>query len=353
MQLAWVRRDEAAALEVRGLGAPTMTRLRLAAADDLARLVRILPSDAIANDRSEMALAGSPGTYAVAGDALTFTPRFPFVEGRSYTVVLHPEVGGDGGNLVAATIVRPARPVVPTTLVTAVFPTAAVVPRNLLRFYVHFSAPMSEGFASQVTLVDVSSGRPLQDALLPMDQELWDPDRRRLTVLLDPARIKRGLVPHEEAGYPLTEGRSVRVEVGAGFRDALGQPLAAAGSRAYDVGPDLRGRVDPDRWNLTPPTAGTRMPLVVQCERPLDEALLRRAVSVEGVAGVGIVGSEERSWSFVPHAPWSAGDHRLTVDAVLEDIAGNSVARPFDRELARPEDAPVPSPTVQLPFAIW
>jgi hypothetical protein len=33
--------------------------------------------------------------------------------------------------------------------------------------------------------------------------------------------------------------------------------------------------------------------------------------------------------------------YRLLVDARLEDLAGNSLVRVFDRDLMRPEDAPV------------
>ena len=66
---------------------------------------------------------------------------------------------------------------------------------------------MSEGFAARgVQVLRADSGQPLQGVFLTMDPELWDPERRRLTLLLDPGRIKRGLVPNLEAGYPLNEG---------------------------------------------------------------------------------------------------------------------------------------------------
>ena len=65
---------------------------------------------------------------------------------------------------------------------------------------------MSEGHAREsVRLIDTDTGQLLPDALLPMDPELWDRSRTRLTLLLDPGRIERGLVPHTETGYPLTE----------------------------------------------------------------------------------------------------------------------------------------------------
>jgi hypothetical protein len=89
--------------------------------------------------------------------------------------------------------------------VLAIYPTAAQVPRNLLRIYIWFSAPMSEGDAAEhVRLADAALDMPLTGALLP-GSELWSGDRRRLTVLLDPARIKRGLAAHQLVVNPILE----------------------------------------------------------------------------------------------------------------------------------------------------
>ena len=85
------------------------------------------------------------------------------------------------------------------TEVMAIYPTAAEVPRNLLRLYVWFSAPMSEGYAARHVRLAGDAGERLAGALLP-GGELWSGDGRRLTLLLDPARIKRGLAAHREAG---------------------------------------------------------------------------------------------------------------------------------------------------------
>ena len=96
----------------------------------------------------------------------------------------------------------------------AIYPTAAELPVNLLRVYVHFSAPMSEGWAARAIRVSrEDTGETLDDVFLPPEPELWDPERKRLTMLLDPGRIKRGLVPNLEFGYPLVEGTAVRIAI--------------------------------------------------------------------------------------------------------------------------------------------
>jgi hypothetical protein len=68
------------------------------------------------------------------------------------------------------------------------------------------------------------------------------------------------------------------------------------------------------------------------------------------VDGASTIGLEERSWHLTPRCAWVPGAHRLVVDPVLEDVAGNSVTRVFDRDLSRVEDNPDDSPTVTRAF---
>ena len=281
------------------------------------------------------------------GSDTCFVPRFAFVDGTTYTVLVE--------GLAAAVLVRPRRDGAASTKVIDIRPTANEVPRNLLRFYVRFSSRMSEGqAANHVRLVD-DDGETMLGALLPTEHELWDADRRRLTVLLDPARIKRGLAGHREVGYPLRAGTSFRLVVDEGFRDTRGMPLRASAERRYEVGGDARSRVDPNSWPLTEPPQGSSQPLAVAFDRPLDHGLLARCVHIIGpdgqvVDGTVTVGAEERSWMFAPRVAWRSGLHHLVVDPVLEDVAGNSVSRVFDRDLARREDEPGDAQTVTLAF---
>ncbi|HEY1573109.1 MAG TPA: hypothetical protein VGG05_17335 [Pseudonocardiaceae bacterium] len=277
------------------------------------------------------------GTLVDDEGDLCFVPRFGFVAGTRYTVT--------SAGTVLATLTRPARTVSPTAEVAAIHPTVDVVPRNLLRCYVSFTAPMGDGdAATRVRLVD-DAGTVSAHALLPTEYELWNADHTRLTVLLDPARIKRGLAGHRAAGYPLRSGERVRLVVDAGFRDATGAPLVTGAERSYQVGDDLRGHVDPAAWRPTVPAAGSREPFAVAFGRPLDSALLGRCLRVTGpagpVAGTAVTGDGERAWRLTPALPWQPGRHRLLVDPVLEDVAGNAVGRVFDRDLAYPADRPV------------
>jgi hypothetical protein len=316
--------------------------LRLGGLDPRAD-VRVRPrTPVVAGELPSMA-----GQLVRDGADTCFVPRFAFVEGTAYTVLI------DG--VEAAALVRPRPDRRATTEVLEIRPTAAEVPRNLLRIYVWFSARMSEGYAARhVRLVD-DADEEMVGALLPTEHELWDADRRRLTVLLDPARIKRGLAPHRQTGYPLRRGRTFRIVVDDGFRDASGTPVRAAAGRGYQVGHDERRLVDPAGWTLTAPPSGTVEPLEITFDRPLDHGLLARCLRVVGpdsrpVDGDPATGAEERAWRLVPPTPWAPGPHELIVDHILEDLAGNSVSRVFDRDLTRVEDEPREARPVSLPF---
>jgi Bacterial Ig-like domain len=283
--------------------------------------VRVRPVTANAD------LPPTAGSVVPDADDLLFAPRFPFVPGTTYTVYV------DG--VAAATLSRPREQRRAATTVLEIHPTAPQVPRNLLRCYVQFSAPMGRGYvADHVRLFD-GDGSPIKGALLPADHELWDAERTRLTVLLDPGRIKRGLLSH---GYALNEGGTIQLVVDQGFRDAHGQELPAAGTRRYSVGADERRRVAPEKWTRSTPRAATREPFTVEFDRPLDHAMLTHSLRVVDPAGRPVTGTPavaagERSWQLTPDQPWSHGSYTLAVDPELEDLAGNSVTRVFDREL--------------------
>lgn len=276
------------------------------------------------------------GSWERSGEDARFTPRFAPVGGTEFVVLGReqdawrelarfriPESGGQ-----------------PTTVVQSIDPSTESVPANLLRFAVTFSSTMEDGSAAgHIRLLD-GSGAVIPGALLDMPPELWDRDRRRLTVLLEPGRIKRGLQPNLLAGAPLREGETVTLEVDAGIRDVHGHPLVEPARRTYRVGPAIRSRIDPHRWALRWPDADDDR-LTIRFDRPLDRALVRRYVRVidgggEIVEGETALDKDASLWTFAP-TPGRA-ELRVRVDARLEDLAGNSVRRVFDRDLENAVD---------------
>lgn len=286
------------------------------------------------------AIEGQPtivGQHELAGDALRFTPRFPLKAGLDYRLELKlPKLAEDREAIQLHQVVSlPAAPRPAAAKVTTIYPTAATLPENQLRFYLHFSAPMRRGEAYEHLRLLGDDGQPVHAPFLELGEELWDPSATRLTLLIDPGRIKKGLTPREEHGPVLAEGGTYKLVVRKGWRDASGQRLADDFTKTFVAGPAVERVIDEKSWKIAPPPAGSREPLVVRFPYPLDHALLGRTIAIESAGGKSVdgevtVGREEKSWEFRPDRPWAAGEYDLVIDTVLEDQAGNRVGRPFE-----------------------
>ena len=332
----------ALAVDVEGLPAADLARLERdpPARDAWQALLRVQVARA---DGTSDGLPPVLGDYAVRDGVLRFTPRFPFDPGQRYEVVFDPSSLSPAPQRSAAsplhpvstTIEVPAPDRAPSTQVVAVYPSALEVPENHLRLYIVFSAPMGLGAGSPyIRLVD-EHGSPLADPFLPLDVDLWNEDRTRFTVLYDPGRVKRGILPNEEMGRPLAVGRTYVLEIDAGWRDAEGQPLIEPFRREFRVGPSRERALEPADWRLEIPARGTRDPLAVVFPAPLDYGLLQRALRVATGDGRALAGEirierEETRWVFTPRTPWQPGEHQLVAAATLEDVAGNRIGRAFE-----------------------
>ena len=264
------------------------------------------------------------GAYSIEAGALAFHPRYPLASGVTYHAVFHPA----GSAPVEATFRGPEPVAAPEAHVVAMYPSPPVLPANQLKLYILFSAPMQAGdFWPSIHLVD-QDGKP---AYLPfVGQELWNRDNTRLTLIFDPGRIKRGVKPNVDLGPVLVEGKRYTLIIDREFKDVNGRLLAEPFRHEFAAGADERRAVDTALWKLSPPKAGTRDPLVIRFDRPLDYALLGDVFQIPGVSGVATIGAGEHEWRFQPTQPWTAGEHHVAVDMALEDLAGNRIGRPFD-----------------------
>ncbi len=282
-------------------------------------------------------LVATAGSWRREEDVSCFTPRFAPVDGTEYAVVTRRDATESWREQARVTV--PRAPATRTAVVRSIDPGGEWVPANLLRFSVTFSAEMEEGSADgHIHLCD-ASGDDVPGALFSMTPELWDRERRRLTVLLEPGRVKRGLRPNLLAGAPLAEGSAVTLVVDPELRDSSGTELTEGTHRTYRVGPAMRARIDPARWDVRWPKPGHDQ-LAVRFDRPLDRTLVRRCLAVVDERGHLIAGRpaldiDASVWTFAPDS--RGGSWRLQIDTRLEDLAGNSVRRPFDRDLQRPD----------------
>lgn len=293
-------------------------------------------------------LVATAGTWEGFGDVARFTPRFPAVPGTVFALVGRRDAGEAWREL--GRIAAPEAHRIPHTIVESIDPGTGSVPANLLRFSVTFSSQMEEGSAAgRIHLLD-ETGTDLPGSLLEMPPELWDRSRRRLTVLLEPGRIKRGLQPNVQAGPPLREGATITLVVDSDLRDTGGAQLLESARHTYRVEAPIRSRVDPDRWDVQWPESPSDR-LVVYFDRPLDRALVQRCLRVvdangRPVPGRAVVDPDAAGWVFTPVT--AVDDLTLRIDTRLEDLAGNSVRRVFDRDLGRSGDDGIEASSVYV-----
>jgi hypothetical protein len=251
----------------------------------------------------------------------------------------------------------PASAKSPTTVITEIYPTSQELPENTLKFYIHFSAPMSRGEAYRhIHLLD-EQGNPADLPFLELREELWDPAGDRFTLLFSPGRIKRGLEPNREMGPPLVAGRHYSLVIDSAWQDGNGQPLAHEFRRSFQAIPAERRPVDLKTWRTISPPAGGRQPLQAIFPRPMDRALLDRMIQVfepsgRKAEGAILVDRQEQRWQFTPANPWKAGVYQLRVDTALEDLAGNKVDQPFDVDVFERVEKTVRTETKTLAFTV-
>jgi hypothetical protein len=303
------------------------------------------------------------GSYHSDGVGIRFQPRFPLEPGLVYRARFDPgkllNASADVLKLpvVSASFSLPKAPVVPTTRVAAVYPSGDTLPENLLKFYLHFSAPMSRGMAYEHIHLRDGAGKDVTFPFVDIAEELWDPSGQRLTVLFDPGRIKSGLRPREELGPILHPGVTYTLTIDRGWLDAAGRPLVTDHRKTFRAGPTDSHSPDPASWKVGVPGPGTREPLLLTFPEPLDHAMLRRVLGVidpdkRPVPGDVAVEAGETRWRFTPESPWRAGRYQIVIDKDLEDLAGNSIGRPFEVDVFEKVERQAVAETVSLPFDV-
>ena len=298
------------------------------------------------------------GAYRVEANALRFEPQFPLEPGLRYRGVFRPDQlpgGNSAAALVESVYQSPRRTAMPATLVSRVYPSADTLPENLLKFYVHSTGPMSRGNIYDHIRLRDESGRDVELPFLEIDEELWDATTTRLTLIIDPGRIKRGVRPLEEMARRSKLAKATRSRSGASGVTGRGissrtifrkrsklRPLTANRLTRRDGKSNLREpiRDPPGRF---PRTDGSRS---IPAPHPRDRRSGRggaRKVSLE---------DQERRWTFTPDNVWRRGRYQLIIHTTLEDLAGNNIGKPFEVDLFEGVERRLSTTTVKLSFEI-
>lgn len=281
------------------------------------------------------------GSWIVKDNRVYFKPRFGLLEGRVYATWFGHErarallkLAATGRPRVAGSIATPHPKPPEPPRVTAVYPSAEVLPANVLRWYIHFSQPMGRHGAYHGIRILDDQDRPIEAPFVIVPEELWNHEGTRLTVLLDPGRIKRGVGPNRSIGAPLQAGRTYTLVV-AERVDVRGTPLQEEWRKTFRVVQAMRERIQPKTWRIQRPEADSKDALSIALPRSLDAALLKRYVLVSDADGRVLEGTialadQEQTWIFTPREIWRQGTYHVEIHPFLEDFCGNRMYRLFD-----------------------
>jgi len=358
--IRWVTNSDRAAVEVLGVGEKTLRQLQETGwqSADWQKLLSVYAAQG--DFLADLNVPAMLGNYSAAKDVVRFTPKFPLERGVNYRAVFRP-AQLPGGVAKTSDIVSSFRLASiaqkPTTVVSQVYPSADALPENLLKFYLHFSAPMQGGHIYDHIHLRDEAGKPVELPFLELDEELWNPEMTRLTLFIDPGRIKRGVQPLEEIGPALEEGKRYTLEIDAAWHDNDGLPLKEAFRKSFRVGAPDREPPAPTTWKIKAPKAGTRDVLTVDFFEPMDQALAVRVIRVVNaagrwVAGVSALSDHERRWNFTPRESWAAGNHHLQVQNTIEDLAGNNIGKAFEVDLFEGVQRRFTNGVVRLSFEV-
>ncbi len=272
-----------------------------------------------------------------ADDGIVFEPLLPFTPGSSYEVFYRGKLAGTFSiprNNASAPVLQSA------------YPGKDTVPVNILKIYLQFSQPMRESVSSQYIRLLKNGTDTLPDVFLDLQPELWNEDRTVLTIWFDPGRIKRDLQPNQKMGAPLEEGVGYKLLVDSHWQNAQGKPMEKKFTASFVAGTRDSLSPDPARWTVQSPKAGSSDPLIIDVQESLDHFLLLETVQVvtkQGniIKGRFITEKNDSQLHFIPASNWQAGAYQLFIDAKLEDLAGNNLNKPFDRDVTKTKAADI------------
>lgn len=226
----------------------------------------------------------------------------------------------------------------PAPRVVLVQPSGPEVPANLLRLSLQFERPVEGPVLARLGMLG-PDGTQIPAPFL--EQELWSPDGKALTVLLHPGRVKSGLIAHDELGPILMAGEDVTLVLD-------GRPI-----KRWRVGQADTSGPDATAWALSAVRAGSRHPLVVTLDGPIDgrDADYLAVADSHGrrMEGQARLVEGERAWTFVPSKPWGAGAYKLVARGTLEDPCGNRLGSRFETPAQAPPGTPIDA---EIPFSV-
>ncbi len=223
--------------------------------------------------------------------------------------------------------------------VTEVYPRADKLPENLLRLYVYFDQPMHRNDALKAIRLLDENENVVDGTFLANKVDLWSPDGHRLTLLLDPGRVKTGLRAHNTMGRAIKSGNRYTLQIDSSISNEQGCNLTAEFNKIFNVIDADYSAVDLSQWNVITPQLNSMDWLDIQLNKPHDHVSLAYSIRVIDennsiIPGHIDLGAADSQWLFQPIKPWQDQNYRIVINPMFEDVAGNRLSGSFEQPLA-------------------
>lgn len=294
----------------------------------------------VKNDEGKYLSNAIQGHYTKDAGYLIFKPYFPFESGMTYVVRTMNDKADGTYSYHPFQIGK--KEIVEEAKVISIYPSANQLPENLLRFYIYFNTPMKKGQALKYIQLLDEEGNIDRHAFMEFKQELWSADGKRLTVLFDPGRIKRGVSTNELRGPALIEGKRYKLSISGTWQDVHGQQLTINTIKEFVVDNGYRQHLKINDWEIDVPKVNTNESLTIKFDRIIDHALIQSMITLKNgdnnLAGNWEILENEQLIRFIPEKKWSEGNYRIMFDSRLEDVAGNNLENLLDHKKSDEEN---------------
>lgn len=290
----------------------------------------------VANETKEYtASLPMQGDFSKVENVLIFKPYFSFENGLTYVIRISNSTPNEFSYVSFKIGEREKKD---QAKLLRIFPTANILPENLLRFYFYFQTPMQQEEAlKHIKLID-DQGNIDDQVFMKFKEELWSNDGKRLTLLFDPGRIKRGVATNVRQGAALENGRRYQLNISGDWQDVYGQKLCKSRVKEITVKEPYRKRLNPDEWTVKEPTLASLDKLTINFDRIIDHTLIQAMIQIiddteHFVEGNWEIGNAEKQIHFVPRNKWQKGAYKIIFDTQLEDVTGNNLKNLLDHHI--------------------
>jgi hypothetical protein len=220
--------------------------------------------------------------------------------------------------------------------ILAIYPTTDSIPVNILRFYIQFSAPMQEMNILKHIQLRNEEGKNMTGVFFENQYELWDENRTKITLIIDPGRVKLGLLANNKMGRAFDEGKKYSLTIDSLLLDFNDQKLSKSFSKTFvavkadTIAPDTK------KWELELPKTNTYEPIVISFKDKIDhisaQTLIKIVKGNSEIEGKITLQNDDQKWLFTPKNKWKIGYYQVIVNPRLEDISANSINQIFDHK---------------------